>query len=363
MTGFERALRNLELRDTDRIPFVGGFICHEQFLTSAVGISNFWENPEGTAIQAYREIQADILLQFVMPKQVVNETEGVVGRHTNFTKSDPNSRRFSSPEDVAEHISGMTDIDELRGKFDFQKAYDDYVSIVEKMQDKLGYDMLWIPGHVAGSCRFMYYCDFGYDNFFSAVLLYKDLVGKLMRHSAEQGRLKNEAIAGAIVEKNLPPYIYMGEDICDNRGPMISPELLDEIYFPNLRYAIEPLKRNNIKIIWHCDGNIDPILDSLIESGIDGFQGFQEESGVSLYRLSRLKTKSSEKPILWGSISVTTTLPFGTPDDVRKDVIRCVREADDGSGFSLAPSSSVGPEVPVENIFAMCEVELRERRR
>ena len=73
--------------------------------------------------------------------------------------------------------------------------------------------------------------------------------------------------------------------------------------------------------------------------------------------------KSGEKPILWGSISVTTTLPFGTPDDVRKDVVRCVREADDGSGFSLAPSSSVGPEVPVENIFAMCEVELRERRR
>jgi len=122
-----------------------------------------------------------------------------------------------------------------------------------------------------------------------------------------------------------------------------------------LKRAIEPLKDAGIKIIWHCDGNIMPILDRLIDVGIDGLQGFQEECGVDFAKLAQMRSKSGDKLILLGSISVTITLPFGTVEDVKRDVERCIEIAAPGGGFVLAPTSTVGPDIPVENIFAMYE--------
>ena len=56
------------------------------------------------------------------------------------------------------------------------------------------------------------------------------------------------------------------------------------LYFPELRRAVQPLIDNDIRIIWHCDGNIMPILDHLIDLGVSGLQGFQEEAGVPFER-------------------------------------------------------------------------------
>jgi len=96
-------------------------------------------------------------------------------------------------------------------------------------------DMLWILGHIGGICPFMWYNRFGYENYFEAMMLYKDTIKYLFEYFAEEGRLRNQAIAKAILENNLPPFIYMGEDICTNDGPMASPSILDELYFPYLK--------------------------------------------------------------------------------------------------------------------------------
>jgi len=97
-------------------------------------------------------------------------------------------------------------------------------------------------------------------------------------------------------------------------------------------------------------------MDRLIDMGIDGFQGFQErEAGMDLGSLAKMKSIAGKKLILFGSIFVVFTLPFGTPEEVKKDVERCIDVAAESSGFFLAPTSTVGPEVPKENIYAMYE--------
>jgi len=88
---------------------------------------------------------------------------------------------------------------------------------------------------------------------------------------------------------------------------------------------------------------------------VSGFQGFQEETGCTLERMAALRTRSGKPPILWGSISVTTTLPFGSVEDVKADVERCYRTAAPLRGFSLASTSSILPETPLANILAMYE--------
>ncbi|MBM4083909.1 MAG: hypothetical protein FJ272_03885, partial [Planctomycetes bacterium] len=56
-------------------------------------------------------------------------------------------------------------------------------------------------------------------------------------------------------------------------------------------------------------------------------------------------------------------LPRGTVEDVRREVERCVNAVGDRGGFLLAPTSSIGPEVPAENVRAMYEHGRTYRRR
>jgi predicted dehydrogenase len=67
----------------------------------------------------------------------------------------------------------------------------------------------------------------------------------------------------------------------------------------------------------------------------------------------KLQSKWGRPMIIWGCVSVTTTLPFGTVEDVKAAVRRSFELAGPGRGFALASTSSIMPEVPDENIDAL----------
>jgi uroporphyrinogen decarboxylase len=68
-----------------------------------------------------------------------------------------------------------------------------------------------------------------------------------------------------------------------------------------------------------------------------------------------MTARTGDKLILFGSLSVRDVLPHGSPDDVRRDVERCINAAAVGGGYFLAPTSTLGPDVPIANIDAMVE--------
>lgn len=351
MSGIERSLKTLNFQRTDRVPILGGWILHPKFFQKVTGLKNFWDNPREIAIQAYCKLGTDAIVNLLLPYSPQEfrsfDMHGVYR----------DMKKYKSLEDTIEYIKNLPPPQTLEKNFNFEKAYQDYVEYVKKNQQDMR-DMLWITAgwEVVGYCKFMWYMDFGYENFFAALLLHKGWIKKLFEYSAEEGRLRNIAIAKAIEDENLTPVILLGEDICDNQGPMASPELLDEIYFPNLKKSLQPLKDAGIKIVWHSDGNINPLLDRLINYiEVDGFQGFQEELGVSFAEIAKRKTKSGRKLILFGSMSVSRTLPWGTVEDVKREVEHCIDSATKGGGFFLFQANTVGPEVPVENLLAMYE--------
>ncbi|MFB0522925.1 MAG: uroporphyrinogen decarboxylase family protein [Candidatus Bathyarchaeia archaeon] len=363
LSGKERALRMLNFEEVDRIPIIGGWAAHGDFLTKASGVKtkyNFamstWENPMRVALKAYKNVGADLIPQFILPKRLETTTGDDLGRSTEFSLGgaraiDP--LRYKTPEDVVEYVHNLPKPEDLRSAFESDDAYRRYVADMKEAQEECGDDTLWISGY--GQCGFMWYGVFGYQPYLLACLRYRNEMKKLFEYSGEHGRIYNEVIVKAVKEEGLPPFVYGGQDICYDHGPMLSPKLLDEIYFPYLKRAIEPLRNAGIKTIWHCDGDMMPIIGRLIDVGIDGFQGFQEEYGVDLDKIVNMKTKSGDKPIIFGSVSVTSTLPFGTVEDVKRSVERCINIAAPGAGFVLAPTSTVGPDIPVENIFAMYE--------
>jgi len=355
MTHYERCLATLAGEKTDRAPIISGFVCQAEFLLHMSGVSSeeFWKEPRRHSIEAYRRAGADAIMQFVLPKRPETATEGTGGRATNFSRrEEPPEARFPTPESVIEYVQQQPSAEEVRRTFNAREEYDRYVAIMrEGIRDMA--PMVWVPGHVCGCPPFMWYGTFGYSGYFEAMITAPEVFDRFFAMLGEQRRLQNAEVARATREHDFIPVIYCGEDICYSAGPMCSPKLLSEIYFPHLRRAFEPLKEAGIKVVWHSDGYIMPIIEELISCGVDGFQGLEEDHGMRLETLAEMTNRDGEPLILWGSVSVTSTLPHGTVEDVRADVRRCLEIGARHGRLFLAPSSSVGPEVPTENIVEL----------
>ena len=102
----------------------------------------------------------------------------------------------------------------------------------------------------------------------------------------------------------------------------MSPPMLRELYFPALKWCLEPLVQAGIGIILHCDGDIRLILDDIMDLGVMGLQGFEEEHGPRWEDMARLRDPAGEPIALWGCVSVVSTLPQGSVADVRAAVER-----------------------------------------
>lgn len=356
MTPTERTFATLRGEPTDRVPVIGGFITNADYLAQQVGVcvDEFWRCPEQYALDAYRRADADVIVQFVLPKRPETATVGTKEHATNFSRrADSWRERFPNPEAVIEFARSRPSPREVVASFDAKGANDFYVRVMLDGAKKMA-PMVWVPGHIYGCPPFQHgYDEFGYENYLSAMYEAPDVFRAYFDSYGEQRRLENIEIVRATRDHDLLPLVYCGQDICYGAGPICSPELLRQIYFPALRHAFEPLVDAGIEIVWHSDGYIMPIIEDLLDTGVTGFQGFEEDHGMSLGTLAEMRDRSGRPLVLWGSVSVTSTLPFGTPDDVRIDIERCVEIGRrTGSRMFLAPSSSVGPEVPVENIDA-----------
>lgn len=140
----------------------------------------------------------------------------------------------------------------------------------------------------------------------------------------------------------------------DSRGTLTSIESLDRIWFPHFARSIKPFVDAGISISWHSDGNIMEMVPRLLESGLKGFQGFQYENGVDYEKISGMKANDGDDLLIVAGVSVTRTLPFGSPDDVRNEM-RWLVENGPKTGLFLGASSSITPGVPWENLKTMVE--------
>ena len=353
MTGRERTLRALSFLPTDRVPIAGGLLNNWELLAEVAEADDFWAEPRRHVFEAFRRLGCDAILGPVMPKHPESMTEGEAGRATGFTKVaavDP----VGTPEGVAERAASAPSPGEVRRSSNQQAAYDEYLRLMVDGQREAG-DMLLIPHCLGYAPHFPTSTgEFEYEAFLMACALYPESMARLFASWAERSRLRLEAVARATVEHDLLRLIWIGTDLCGRNGPVLSPALLERLYFPGLARAIEPLKQAGIRVVWHCDANYRRILPQMIAPGIDGFQGFyEEEDGIQLEGLAKMKAASGDPLILFGSVLTWGPLARGTSDDVRRDVDRCLAVARGRGGLLLAPSSSIGPEAPKANVLAM----------
>ena len=142
--------------------------------------------------------------------------------------------------------------------------------------------------------------------------------------------------------------------MADSRGTLTKITWLDRHWFPHFARCLEPILRTPVKLIWHCDGNLSQMVPRLLEVGLRGFQGFQYEDGMDYERICQMKTKDGDDLFIIAGVSVTRTLPMGTPRDV-KDEMAWLVEHGPKIGLVLGCSSSITPGVSWENLKTLVE--------
>jgi len=303
---------------------------------------DYWEDPEGIFFHYLRRSNANLCPQYYLPTEPQRRLEeGRIMREVDEKKM--------TMDDLVEEIENLPPDEEVERDFNVEEAACRYAEARETSMARADHSVLFISDF--GQADFMGgYTRWGYENYLMAVALYPGLMRRYYHHTALKGRLQNEAIVRAHEKFAVAPFVYGGQDICSSNGPIVSPAALRDLYFPELRWCVEPLVEAGIEIIWHCDGDVRPIIEDILNLGVAGLQGFQEEHGVDYGEIVRLKDGRGRPIAVWGCVSVTTTFPRGTPEDVKAAVERSFKLAGKGRGFVLSSTSSIMPEVPLENI-------------
>jgi len=178
------------------------------------------------------------------------------------------------------------------------------------------------------------------------------LIDRLCDFIYDHHRRMFEAAAGLIDISEVT------DDLGTQTGPMISMETYEEFYAPQHQRFIDLCGEFGIRVFHHDDGGIRPFIPRLIEMGIDVLNPIQWTCPEM--DMVELKTEFGEKVCFHGAIDNQRTLPFGTPDEVRAEVRRCIDSlASDSTGYILAPCHNIQGHTPLENIIAMYD-EARE---
>jgi len=345
LTSKERLLRQLRGQEIDRIPMLGGWIGGALNLASLAGITPeaYLTDPLQGAIRAHRALEVDGMIQPIYPTQLDQIRNGSV-----------TDSSFSNvqPEALVERANAYPDSEKaILAQFDRPRAEQQYRAYFE------GAFSQWegiepIPNFWELGGLFPLYHEFGYSAFLMACALYPEAVGKIWWARSIESRERAKIMAGLYQEFNLVPLMFCGEDLANNKGPMVSPAFLRRYYYPTVKMIIAPLLEAGVRLVHHCDGDVRPLIGDFLEMGFSGLQGFQYELGIDLYELNQFKTPSDEALIFFTGLNVTRTLPYGTVEDVRQEVEYCFDATDGGRGLFLFTSSLSGTEVPVENIQA-----------
>ncbi len=217
----------------------------------------------------------------------------------------------------------------------------------KEVLDKYG-DNYWIVGSIPCSIFEVSWGLRGLDKFMMDMVVNKDFAHALMDKVMEFPLVAGKKLIDMGVD-----MLWTGDDVAMQTGMMISPKLWREFLKPRYAKLFSEFKKQNknIKIAYHSDGNCEAILDELYEIGLDIINPVQPACMEPGY----IKKKYGKKLAMWGTMDVQNVLPFGTPQDVKKEVRRLIKDCAEGGGFILAPAHNIQSDTSMENILAFYE--------
>lgn len=188
----------------------------------------------------------------------------------------------------------------------------------------------------------------GFEPFLTDMVVNKEMARILVDRITEMRCKMAKIFVGAGVD-----VLRLGDDVGIERGMMISREMWAEWLKPRLARIIGEAREinPNVLVFYHSDGDCRAIIPELIEIGIDILNPVQPECMDP----AEIKKLYGDKLAFWGTIGTQRTMPFGTPDDVREEVITRIETVGKGGGLLLGPSHLLQDDVPWDNVLAFFE--------
>ena len=151
--------------------------------------------------------------------------------------------------------------------------------------------------------------------------------------------------------------MYFYDDVATQKSLMVSKDMWHEFIRPCHVRLIEVARAYGKPVMYHSDGAIYSLIPDLIDMGIGVLNPIQTDAkGMDP---NRLKQEFGAVLAFHGGINITQTLPHGTPDEVRAEVRERVRVLGEDGGYILCSSHHIQSDTPLENVFAMYDVDLR----
>ncbi len=237
---------------------------------------------------------------------------------------------------------------------DIQKQYTwpkpdwwDYSQIPEQIK---GHEDKPIRG--GGSEPFLTYCELrGQEQAYMDLALNPDIVhyclDRLFDLAHESTARIYEQIPGQVM------ITYIAEDLGSQESLLFSPAHIREFLLPRMRRMMNLAHGAGAYVFTHSDGAIRDVIPDLIEIGADVLnpiqwrcQGMEREG---------LKRNFGDKLVFHGAMDNQETLPFGTVENVRQEVMDNLRILGKGGGYIFAPCHNIQAVGPPENVVAMYE--------
>ncbi|MDH5686726.1 MAG: uroporphyrinogen decarboxylase family protein [Candidatus Bathyarchaeota archaeon] len=137
--------------------------------------------------------------------------------------------------------------------------------------------------------------------------------------------------------------IFLNEDLGDIHGPFMAPKMLRDRVIPYLKRLCDELKKRGARILLHCDGNLNPIMDDLLELGIDGLHPLERKAKMDI---GEVKSRYGDRICLIGNVDASVLLPLGSYEEITGQIKECMETGAPGGGYIFASDHSIHPGIP-----------------
>jgi uroporphyrinogen decarboxylase len=203
-----------------------------------------------------------------------------------------------------------------------------------------------VPGRVFSTGQFM--C--GFANWLVQLKINREFCEALLDRALDIQLAMAEETLQALGDN--VDILYLADDYGIQTGPLISPALFRQVFKPRMARVIRFLReRSPAPIAFHSCGSVAALIPDFIDVGVQILNPIQVAAADM--DTARLRREYGQHLIFWGAVDTQHVLPHGTPDAVRSEVARRVRDL--GPGYIPASVHNIQAEVPPENIVAMLE--------
>ena len=250
------------------------------------------------------------------------------------------------------HLETQADLDDYPWPDPDALEYESYPAIVDSLGDyaRMGgwaNRILWTGIELVGLEKFMVMLSEKPD-------LVHALFMRITDYYYEVGARSYPLVRGKL------DIVSHGSDFGTQLDLWMSLPMWREFVKPYFARLFALAKENGFRVYLHSDGAIRKAIPDLIEIGLDVLNPIQV--GAAGMDPAGLKRDFGDRLCFHGSVDVQKTLPFGTTEEVRREVIDRLQTLGPGGGFILSCSHSLLPDVPLQNIETMYDTAYRAGR-